>query len=264
MHTSYLSLAVFALGAAAAPSFPKPNGDPFAGSFPFFPTGSSSASDEDSGLSNPVPAYMAAMEAVQSAQNGAYNTPQPTQAAVAKPQQAPQQESGPFHPKHKNQPAPAPMADAIPTGSTPPLPSAPEEPAVKSTHKVKPVVPSSVIAEAIADAMSSMAPNDPVTVTPVTPTPTSNILLEATSAVMSTFVSMNSPAPTHRPMHSMGIHEGHVSSSMYDATPSSSATPSPSASMGPASSSGPLGAVSGLTGSLPILGPLIASLGLRR
>lgn len=193
MHTSYLSLAVFALGAAAAPSFPKPNGDPFAGSFPFFPPGSSSTSDEDGGLSDPVPAYMAAMEAVHSAQAGAYSTPESTNAPVTVP------------------PVPA-SHHAMQT----PMPE----------HK-KPMA-----------AASSSHP---------------------TQAMMSSFISKASPTPTHRPMQSMGIHEGHVSSSKLHATPSSSATPSASASAVPSSNPGLFG-LGPVVQSVPIVGPMLGPL----
>lgn len=215
MHTSYLSLAVFALGAAAAPSFPKPNGDPFAGSFPFFPSGSSSSSDEDSGLSNPVPAYMAAMEAVQSAQSGAYNTPKPTQAAVAKP---PSQPAAPESESHSHKA----MSEALPT-------------------------------------------NAPETVAPMMPTPATpslHVVMETSSthAVMSGFVSMITPTPT-LPSHSMGVHEGHMSSSKYHATPSSSATPTPSHGVLAAQAQKPgLLGLAPMVNSVPILGPMLSPL----
>lgn len=317
MHTSYLSLAVLAIGATAAPSFPKPNGDPFAGSFPFFPSGSSSESDEDSGLSNPVPAYMAAMQAVQSAQQGAYGTPQPTHAVVSKPHHqhavpAPAPAPAPiheepelFHPKaeheHQHKPmqkphpaAPAPMddpveSDPVPSDAIPAIPPQPAAPAPEtSSHKAHPAVPSSAIAEEIAEAIpddginnvaeeTPKSTNAPVTITPInsamqTPMPehkkpmaapsSSEPMIHATPthAMMSSFVSIASPRPTHRPMHSMGIHEGHMASSKASATPSSSGTPTPTPSHGPATKSDLLG-LGSLAESLPVVGPLLASLG---
>lgn len=200
MHTSYLSLAVFAIGATAAPSFPKPSGDPFAGSFPFFPSGSSSQSDEDSGLSNPVPAYMAAMEAVQSAQHGAYNTPQPSHAPN--------------------------VAEELPEATNAPVTITP-------------------IQAAPPTPMTGPSSSRPL----INPTPT--------PVMMSSFVSMASPSPTHRPVHSMGIHEGHLSSSKASATPSSSATPTPS----PAASPDPgLLGLGPMVESVPLLGPMLGSL----
>lgn len=81
MLASYVSLAVFAMGATAIPNMPSANGNPFEGSFPFMPSGSSSVEDDD-GMSNPVPAYMAAMQAVEQAQAGTYNNPTPIQQAA--------------------------------------------------------------------------------------------------------------------------------------------------------------------------------------
>lgn len=82
MLTSYVSLAVFAMGAAAIPgNMPSADRNPFEGSYPFIPAGSSSVQD-DEGMSNPVPAYMVAMEAVEKAQAGTYNNPTPIQQAA--------------------------------------------------------------------------------------------------------------------------------------------------------------------------------------
>lgn len=248
MHTSYLSLAVFALGAAATPSFPKPHGDPFAGSFPFFPSGSSTESDDD-GLSNPVPAYMAAMEAVQSAQAGAYNTPQPTQAAVARPQQsyaapvAPQP-SPPFHPKAHPKPEhkpeekpepPTPMEDPVesnpvPSDSIPEIPPAPAAPAPESSsHKPNPAVPTSAISEAIADVMpSSDGINNVAEDTPKpTQEPVTVLPAPATHAVVQ--IPKASPSSTHAVMHATPTHAMMTS---FVTKPSPMTTPRPNHSMG--------------------------------
>lgn len=271
MHTSYLSLAVFALGVAAAPSFPKPGGDPF-GSFPFIDSGSSAVSEDD-GLSNPVPAYMAAMEAVESAQAGSYNTPQPTHNVVAKPKQqthaAPAPKPQP--PAPKPQPAqPAPMADPVesnpvPADVVPAIPSAPVAPAPKpSSHAPKPNIASSAMAEAMSQVPVEAAPEPtfdaPVTVTPMTPTqaamqtPKPSMVPSSFATHPHVFSTMASPSPTHRPMHSMNIHEGHISSSKFHATPSSSATPSASAT--PSSDGGLLG-LGDMVGGLPLVGGLL-------
>lgn len=116
MHTSYVSLAVFAMGAAAVPNMPKPGGNPFDGStFPFMPSGSSAVEDDD-GMSNPVPAYMAAMEAVEQAQGGAYNNPTPIQQAAPS--------SMPFRPETPiaqvaPEPAAQPVEEALQTAPMP-------------------------------------------------------------------------------------------------------------------------------------------------
>jgi hypothetical protein len=134
MHTSYVSLAVFAMGAAAVPNMPKPNGNPFGGStFPFMPSGSSSVEGDD-GMSNPVPAYMAAMEAVESAQAGAYSNPTPPQQAG--PSSKPYQPETPIA-----QVAPEPIAQ--PAEQAPqPAPIAEEaQPIQPNPVEPKPVAP---------------------------------------------------------------------------------------------------------------------------
>lgn len=259
MHTSYLSLAVFALGTTAAPSFPKPNGDPFAGSFPFFPSGSSTQSDEDSGLSNPVPAYMAAMQAVQSAQMGAYYTPQSTPAAVAKPQHqqiapaaapVPQEEPEPFH--HKAKPTPEHKPDpAVPTSAIAAAISA----AMPSADGINHVIETPKATEALNSATQTPMPEH---IKPTADPSSSRPMSHATPTHdMSSFISMASPIPTLRPVHSMGVHEGHMSSSKAYASPSSSATPSPSSA--PATNPGLLGLAS-IVHSVPILGPMLSPL----
>ena len=105
MLTSYVSLAVFAMGAAAIPNMPSADGNPFEGTFPFIPTGSSSV-ENDEGMSNPVPAYMAAMQAVEQAQAGTYNNPTSIQQAAPL--------SMPFHPATPvAEPALEPAAQAL-------------------------------------------------------------------------------------------------------------------------------------------------------
>lgn len=276
MHTSYLSLAVFALGVVAAPSFPKPNGDPFAGAFPFIDSGSSAVSDDD-GLSNPVPAYMAAMQAVEAAQAGGYNIPQPTHNVVAKPHKqshaAPAPKPKPQPPAHKPQLAePAPMADPVesnpvPADDIPAIPSAPVAPPPKpSSHAPKPSIASSAMDEAMSQVPAEATPEPtfdaPVTVTPIMPThavmqtPKPSMVPSSFATHPHVFSTMASPSPTHRPMHSMNIHEGHISSSKLHATPSSSATPSASASASATPKAGLLG-LGDMVGGLPLVGGLL-------
>lgn len=101
------------MGAAAVPNMPKAAGNPFEGSFPFMPSGSSSVQD-DAGMSNPVPAYMAAMQAVEEARAGAYNNPAPTQQAA--PSSMPFQET----------PVAQPVAEAIPQPIAQPIEEVPQ------------------------------------------------------------------------------------------------------------------------------------------
>jgi hypothetical protein len=288
MHISYLSLAVFTLGAAAAPSFPKPDGDPFAGSFPYLPSGSSAVSDEDDGMSNPVPAYMAAMEAVESVKYGSHNAPQPTshvpQYVAPQMQQAsPTPKPQPPAPKAKPEteqtvPLPDPVAnDPVPKDPIPAIPAAPVAPAPKSSHHTKPDYASSAAAEAVGEATAEAIPTSeavqaapeptsqaPVTVKPVTPSssmglvPSSSHARPTPTSAMSSFVSKPSPMPTHRPTHSMTVHEGHTSSSKSHESPSSFATPSASAT--PSSEEDPKDPLSMLSG-LPLVGPLLGLIG---
>lgn len=124
MHTSYVSLAVFAMGAAAVPNMPKPGSNPFDGStFPFMPSGTSAVEDDD-GMSNPVPAYMAAMEAVEESQGGAYNNPTPIQQAAPS--------SMPFQPK-------TPVAQIAPEPVAQPIEEAPQP--APMPEKAQPVQP---------------------------------------------------------------------------------------------------------------------------
>jgi hypothetical protein len=272
MHISYLSLAVFALSAAAAPSFPKPDGDPFAGGFPYLSSGSSAVSDEDEGMSDPVPAYMAAMEAVESVKYGS-NAPQPTSHVPQMQQASPAPKPQPPAPKPKTEeavPLPDPVAnDPVPKDPIPSIPAAPVAPAPKCSHHTKPDYASSAVAEAVGEATAEAIPTSeavqaapeptsqaPVTVKPVAPS-SSHARPTPTSA-MGSFVSKASPMPTHRPMYSMGVHEDHVSSSKSHEASSSSATPSASATH--SSEEDPTDPLSMLSG-LPLVGSLLGLLG---
>lgn len=139
MHPSYVSLAIMAVGAAAAPSYPKPNGqsDPF-NTYPFM-SGSSSAVEDDDGMDNSVPAYMEAMQLAESAQGGNYNSApassqpyqQPAQQAKepAPTFQQAQQEAAPtFQAPQQEEAAPtfqAPQADPAPSFQAPQQEAAP-------------------------------------------------------------------------------------------------------------------------------------------
>lgn len=268
MHTSYLSLAVFALTAAAAPSFPKPNSDPFAGSFPFSAPGSSSVADgDDDSMGNAVPAYMDAMDAVQSAKAGAYYTSQSTSHAAPQMQHTPAPKPEHHAPKVQSEPEteetlplPDPVAnDPVPKNPIPTIPPAPVAPP-KSSHQIKPHPTSSAAAEPTPQAPVTVTP-EPAS-TPVKPsskslTPSSSDLRPIPTSPFGSFLSKASPKPTHRPMHSMGVHEGHLSSSKFSGTPSSSATPSASAT--PSSKAGLLG-LGKMVDSVPIVGPMLGPL----
>ncbi|KAJ5782302.1 hypothetical protein N7457_004076 [Penicillium paradoxum] len=78
MHVSYISLALFAVGAIAAPAAPKPDGDMTTG-FPFNPSGSSTVQDSDDGFDSPFPVVMHALEQAQSSKQSGH--PSPTQGA---------------------------------------------------------------------------------------------------------------------------------------------------------------------------------------
>lgn len=140
-----------AIGAAAAPSYPKPDAksDPF-NTFPFM-SDTSSAVEDDDGMDNPVPAYMEAMQVAESAQAGKYNSapaasqsyqlpaqkaekPAPTfhqaQQEAAPTYQAPQQEAAPTFQAPQADPAPtfqAPQQEAAPKQEAAPTFQAPQQ-----------------------------------------------------------------------------------------------------------------------------------------
>ncbi|KAJ5370564.1 uncharacterized protein N7496_006656 [Penicillium cataractarum] len=279
MHTSYVSLVVFAMGAAAVPNLPKAAGNPFEGSFPFMPSGSSSVEDGDS-MSNPVPAYMAAMQAVEEAQAGEYNNPAPTQQAV--PSSMPFQETPvaqPAAPKPEsdgNQEFDAPMAQPSAPSLNNPIPEIPDYAVPSSMSSVVAHVKPSPAFSAVYEysssmsimvsvpASSSMAPivivatpapeSMPVEMAPITinPMPVQSIV-QTPIAKPSSF--------TTRPIlkASANIHGQHLasmaaSSSVMHATPSSSATPTPSAHV--------VDDPSGILSKVPLLSGLLSGLGL--
>ncbi|KAJ5243082.1 uncharacterized protein N7469_001409 [Penicillium citrinum] len=122
MHGSYISLAVMAVGAAAAPSMPKSDmsSDPFS-SFPFM-SDTTAAVEDDDGMDNPIPAYMEAMQIAQSAQSGDFNSAPASSQSFQQPAQQAQQPAPTFQ---------APQADPAPTFQAPqanPAPSSSEAP----------------------------------------------------------------------------------------------------------------------------------------
>lgn len=210
MHTSYVSLAVFAMGAAAVPDMPKANGNPFEGSFPFMPTGSSSVEDDD-GMSNPVPAYMAAMQAVEQAQAGAYNNPTPIQQAAPS--------SMPFHPETPvAQPAPEPAAQPVEQMSQPvpqPEMAQPVAPKPESDDKQEFDAPMS---QSSAPALNNPIPEIPEYAVPssissmlahVKPSPAASAVYEYSSS-MSIMVSV----PASSSMAPMVVQTAQASESM--------------------------------------------------
>ncbi|KAJ5246740.1 hypothetical protein N7468_001723 [Penicillium chermesinum] len=83
MHPSYISLALFAIGAIGAPSYPRPeSSDPF-DTFPFM-TGSSTV-EEDDDMDDPLPAAMGAMMQAEQVEMASYSAPsvKPTHMAAA-------------------------------------------------------------------------------------------------------------------------------------------------------------------------------------
>lgn len=257
MHTSYVSLAVFAMGAAAVPNMPKADGNPFEGSFPFMPTGISSVDDDD-GMSNPVPAYMAAMQAVESAQAGAYNQPvQPKpvepKPAAPKPASDDNQEfdapvSQPSDPALNNL-IPEITEYGVPSSTSSGIAHVKPSPAFSAVYEYSSsmsIMVSMPVSSSMAPLISQATPvieSMPIEMAPVTinPMPVQSAV-QTTITKPSSFVtspSVKAPAPTSitvpKPKtHSANIHEQHLasmaaSSSVMHATPSSSATPSPSA-----------------------------------
>ncbi|CAG8927529.1 unnamed protein product [Penicillium salamii] len=165
MHASYISLALFAIGAIAAPSVPKPSsgfGD-MAGGFPFNPSGSSSVQDPDSdGFDNPFPAAMQALEQAESAQV-ATPTTSATHAAMVKATHAPMSFPAPAVSQAPvAAPAPAKAAKASPSAMSSAShghvhPSA--APSAKPSAKPSSAKPSSAKASSSASPSSSAAPS---------------------------------------------------------------------------------------------------------
>jgi len=144
MHGSYISLAVMAVGAAAAPSMPKSDmsSDPFS-SFPFM-SDTTAAVEDDDGMDNPIPAYMEAMQIAQSAQSGNFNSAPASTQSFQQPAQQAQQPTPTFQApqqqqQHEQEPAPtfqAPQADPAPTFQAPqadPAPASSEAPEQHAT-----------------------------------------------------------------------------------------------------------------------------------
>ncbi|KAJ5677808.1 uncharacterized protein N7477_003441 [Penicillium maclennaniae] len=271
MHTSYLSLAVFALAAVAAPSMSKPNSDPFANSFPFITSGSSSVTDgDDDGMSNSIPSYMEAMEAVESARGGSYNTPQPTSHAApqmlqvpspaAKPEPQPEAQQAAPKPEPAKIPAPAanvpkvqtkpetketvPLADAVENPvkeAIPAILAAPVAALSKSSPHAKTDIVSSVIAEAMGQTSPEADPTEDVpelTQAPVTIEP-----------VLPSQVAMSSPSVHSSKAEPKAIAA--TSSSMVVPKPTSSSMATPSAMADPELASTPMAASSSPTGPTP-------------
>ncbi|KAJ5160259.1 uncharacterized protein N7482_007263 [Penicillium canariense] len=225
MHPSYVSLAIFAMGAAAAaPSFPKADSDPFEGSFPFMPSGSSSVEGDD-GLSDPVPAYMDAMQAVQAAEAGAYS-PAPTHQVVAKP----------FHPKKLTAQPVAEPAQQAPQQAEQPVQAQPIAPKPAAPKPVAPMPdadddgdldlpmgqsgvpdldnPSLEIPEA---AISSSASSAVAHVKPIATVPA----VHESSSSMSIMVSVATPSSAHV----VPLASSSMTSVVSKAAPSSASTP---------------------------------------
>ncbi|KAJ5587586.1 uncharacterized protein N7459_003351 [Penicillium hispanicum] len=153
MHSSYLSLAILAVGATAAPNYPKPDADEDSfNSFPFMASGSSSMDDEDDGLENPVPVAMEAMIAAQSSQAYSYAPPQPapTHAVVATP-------------AIQNFPAPTSDLDVEP--STPAFLSFPATPSIPDVAEQYTPVPKSTTLS-IPDFLAQYTPPAAKSATP--------------------------------------------------------------------------------------------------
>lgn len=213
MHTSYVSLAVFAMGAAAVPNMPKPDGNPFDGStFPFMPTGSSAVEGDD-GMSNPVPAYMAAMEAVEEAQGGAYNNPTPIQQAAPS--------SIPFQPQ-------TPVAQIAPEPVAQPVEEAPQPasmPEKAQAVQPMPVTPKPANDDKQAFDAPMMQPSAPAQENPIPAIPD-----YAVPASMSSVVAHAKPSPAFS-----AVYEYSSSMSIMVSVPASSsmapmiiqATPAP-------------------------------------
>ncbi|KAJ5199713.1 hypothetical protein N7491_009489 [Penicillium cf. griseofulvum] len=92
MHVSYISLALFAIGAIGAPAAPKPGTDfgDITSGFPFNPTGSSSVQDSEESFGDSFASALEAMKQAEAAKQSAkHATPAPTSAAqpiVEKPE----------------------------------------------------------------------------------------------------------------------------------------------------------------------------------
>ncbi|CEJ58845.1 hypothetical protein PMG11_07491 [Penicillium brasilianum] len=281
MHTSYVSLAVFAMGAAAVPNMPKTPSNPFEGSFPFMPSGASTGDDD--GMSNPVPAYMAAMQTVEEVQTGSYSNNNNKPAPIAQPVQAKPASDD-------NQEFNAPMALPSAPSMNDLIPESLEDAAPSSLSsvnaQVKPSPAFSAVYEysssmsimvSVPSASSSMAPlvilatpapeSMPVEMAPVTVNPVSvQSIVQTPVATLSSFITrpiLKAPVTSivvpKIEAHSAEIHEQHIvsqiaSSSVLHAAASSSATATASADA--------VEDATNVLSKIPLLGGLLGGLGL--
>ena len=298
MHISYVSLAIFAIGAVAAPSYPRPDADSNVfGSFPFMPMGSSAVDDDDS-MENPVPVAMAAFVAAEAS----YEVPKhakPTHGVVH------------HMPAHGSDPVPAepfPTQYLLPTSSAQPTSMEDQyEPKPTKTSVMTQSKPTSSMSmpnptqesddegqtEPEAPEMDSFGPQIPK---PIAPSPTSHAMSShqmashipmqtAMPQSKSTFSSSARPSHSQSNMHAIMTHAamyasessmvsssvrashshaGHAyASHLYDTSSDLdmlSSTEPPSASATPTSKTDMLGPLGNMLGTLPLLGEL----GLRR
>lgn len=217
MHASYLSLALLAIGATAAPSSPSPGGKDAFGSFPFMPVGSSSVEDEDEGFGNPVPAAMAAMQMAESVQASSYS-----------------------HKVLAAQSTPAPTAPAAPAMVTPTA-AAKENllPAVHSNH------------------IPAMGNSDPSLPMPVAASPTSHALQATPEPTQAHHVLMESMSFSTHVVASHSTHAMVRPSKASATPAKHSASASASASPTATKAASPLGPLGSLLGGLPMFNGLL-------
>lgn len=270
MHASYLSLALLAVGATAAPSRPTPGGKDAFGSFPFMPMGPSGMEDEDNGFENPVPAAMEAMQMAESVQASSYHAKAQAAQSTSAPAAPAATEMAPVAQRPEpsmQRPATAP-AVATPTAAAK-EDLIPEKGDIFSGWKEpnnEAMPASSAIHSNPIPAMGNLVPSLPM---PVAASPTSHAIQAtpmSTQAPVDHMVmqsqSMHMSFSTHvvafHPTHAMARpSKASATPGAAHGTPSSSASASASASPTPSKAASPLGPLGGLLGGLPLFSGLL-------
>ncbi|KAJ5489203.1 hypothetical protein N7539_004093 [Penicillium diatomitis] len=269
MHATYLTLAAFAVAVAAVPDVPVPSGNPFeGGSYPFLSAGSSAVED---GGDDFMPAYEAAMQAMEIVQSASYS--KSVSASVAASRQATSStKAAPTQAFDKvEKPTGASQAWSTSQGSavaaaTPSAGSSKKNAVVyeyASTMSVSasypghsnmaPMVVNEVTATSDYFSKDLMAPT---TITPVFAQKATSVSGSQLPSGFVTVASMTTPTPV-KP--SNNLHQGHLASasaaqsSARKADSSSSASLSPSAVASDATS---------MLGKIPVLGSLFGNLGI--